>query len=167
MLKQQKKHYMKKLLLISLLSSVLIITQAQEYKALKILGTMTAFSILNGIGDGLNDSGHKTVGHTINALSYGVLIGGTVWSEPDRKDWLRYITIAAGMRYVTFDASYNLTRGLKYDYIGTTAPTDRAMAKVPAGFRTFTKGVIGCATIGFTFDSFSYRKVHVRNKTFK
>jgi hypothetical protein len=60
---------MKKLLILLLLISTLT-SHAQDGKALKVLGTMTVFSILNGIGDGLNDSGHKTAGHAVNALSY-------------------------------------------------------------------------------------------------
>jgi hypothetical protein len=154
---------MKKLLLISLLSSLLIFARAQEYKALKVIGTMVTWSVLNGIGDGLNDNGQKGWGHAVNALSYATLIGGTVWSEPERKDWLRYITIAAGMRFVTFDASYNLTRNLPVNYIGTTAWSDRAQSNVPAHFRTFTKAVVGCVTIGFTFNQFDYKKSSTRN----
>jgi hypothetical protein len=156
---------MKKLLTIILLFSFLT-AHAQDGKALKILGTAFAWSILNGIGDGLNDSGHKTAGHAVNALSYATLIGGTIWSEPERKDWLRYLTIAAGMRYVTFDASYNLTRDLRYDYIGTTAGIDKAMTKVPAHFRTFTRGVVLCGTIGFAFNEFPREKNYRHNKTF-
>jgi hypothetical protein len=157
---------MKKLLTIILLFSFLT-AQAQQGKALKVLGTAFAWSILNGIGDGLNDSGHKTAGHAVNALSYATLAAGTIWSEPERKDWLRYLTIAAGMRYVTFDASYNLTRDLPYNYIGTTAGSDRLLKKVPAGFRTYTKGVVLCATVGFTFNEFPREKKYSHNKTFR
>jgi hypothetical protein len=157
---------MKKLLILLLLFATLT-AHAQDSKALKVIGTFVVWSILNGIGDGLNDSGHKTAGHTVNALSYATLIGGTIWSEPERKDWLRYLTIAAGMRYVTFDASYNLTRDLRFDYIGTTAGIDKAMTKVPAGFRTYTKGVVLCATVGFTFNEFPREKVYRHNKTFR
>jgi hypothetical protein len=157
---------MKKLLTILFLFYFLT-SHAQEHKALKVLGTMTVFSILNGIGDGLNDNGHKTAGHAVNALSFATLIGGTVWSEPDRKDWLRYLVIGAGMRFVTFDASYNLTRDLPYNYIGTTAGTDKLMAKVPAHFRTFTKGVVLCGTVGFSFNEFPREKVYRHNKTFR
>jgi hypothetical protein len=161
-----KKQKMKNLLTI-LLSFFLITAHAQDGKALKVLGTMTAFAILNGIGDGLNDSNHKTAGHTVNALSYATLIGVTIWSEPERKDWLRYLVVGAGMRYVVFDASYNITRGLPYDYIGTTAGSDRLLKGVPSGYRTFTKGIVLCGTVGFTFNEFSYSKSYRRNKTFR
>jgi hypothetical protein len=157
---------MKKLLLVSLLSSLLIFAKAQEYKALKVLGTVFGAVVLNGIGDGLNDNGQKGWGHAVNALSYATLIGGTIWSEPERKDWLRHLIIYGGVRYVFFDASYNLTRDLPVNYIGTTAWSDKAQAKVPAHFRTFTKTVVGCVTIGFTFNEFSYKKVPKRNTNF-
>jgi hypothetical protein len=156
---------MKKLFTIFLLFCFLT-AHSQDGKALKVLGTMTVFSILNGIGDGLNDSNHKTAGHTVNALSYATLIGGTIWSEPERKDWLRYLVVGAGMRYVVFDASYNITRGLPLTYVGTTANIDKAMSKVPAGYRTFTKGIVLCGTVGFTFNEFPREKTYRHNKVF-
>jgi hypothetical protein len=157
---------MKKLLIILLLFSTLT-AHAQQGKALKVLGTAFAFSILNGIGDGLNDSGHKTAGHAVNALSYATLAAGTIWSEPERKDWWRHLIIYGGARYVTFDASYNLTRDLPITYIGTTAGSDRLLKKVPAGFRTYTKGVVFVTTVGFTFNEFPREKNYRHNKTFR
>jgi hypothetical protein len=163
MLNQQKKPYMKNLILISLLSSIFLFGYSQENRVVKVLGTFAAWSIMNGIGDGLNDSGHKTLGHSFNAASAAALAGGILWSQPDKKDWFDYFVIGAGVRYVTFDVSYNLTRDLPYDYIGTTAGTDRLLNKVPAGFRTYTKGLVLCFSISYTFNSFG--KKH-RNKTF-
>ena len=157
---------MKKFLLISLLSSCLI-AQAQRGTAFKVLGTAFVWATLNGIGDGLNDNGNKTAGHVVNALSYAALITGTVWSEPERKDWLRHIVIDGGIRYVCFDPAYNLTRNLPVTYVGTTAGIDKAMTKVPAGFRTFTRGVVLCGTVGFTFNEFPREKTYRKNKVFR
>jgi hypothetical protein len=157
--------------LLAILLSLFLISNlhAQDGKVLKILGTAATWSILNGIGDGLNDSGEKGWGHAVNALSAAVLIGGTVWSEPNRKDWLRYIVIYAGARYVTFDPAYNLTRGLPVTYIGTTATIDKEMSKVPPGMRTFSRGLMACFTIGFTINNYGIPKEqHYRhNKKFK
>jgi hypothetical protein len=156
---------MKKLLIILLLFSFLI-SHAQQGKALKVLGTAFAWSILNGIGDGLNDNGNKTWGHAVNALSYATLAAGTIWSQPEREDWLSHLVIYGGARFVSFDPAYNLTRDLRYDYIGTTAGIDKAMTKVPAHFRTFTRGVVLCGTVGFTFNEFPREKNYRHNKTF-
>jgi hypothetical protein len=161
---------MKKLIAILLLSSLIVSVSAQGYtreripKSVKVLTTMAAWSILNGIGDGLNDNGDKGWGHAVNALSYATLIGGTVWSEPDKKEWLDYLVIGAGIRFITFDGAYNLTRDLPLTYIGTTATIDKAQAKVPAGFRTFTRGVVLCATVGFAIDKMDYKKIRHINK---
>jgi hypothetical protein len=153
---------MKRLLTLILLF-VFLTCEAQE-RAFKILGTFATWSILNGIGDGLNDSGHKTAGHAFNAASATALITGTIWSQPDKKDWLDYLVIGGGIRYVAFDASYNLTRGLRYDYIGTTAGTDRLLKNVPPGFRTYTKGIVLCFSVGYTFNTFG-KKHYSKNKT--
>jgi hypothetical protein len=127
-------------------------------KAAKILITMVSWSILNGIGDGLNDSGHKGWGHACNAASAAALLGGTLWSKPERGEWPIYFASAIFIRYGTFDAAYNLTRNLPFDYIGNTATIDKAMAKVPAHFRTFTKGIALTIGISIPITNFNQNK---------
>lgn len=97
--------------------------------------------ILNAVGDGLNDSGHKDWGHACNATSIGLLVTSPFIIDYDKSKWGYYLTSYVGLRYSLFDASYNLSRGLPYDYIGKTATVDKVFGKVPANFRTFTKGI--------------------------
>jgi hypothetical protein len=120
-----------------------------DYKPVKIyhneaLKTILLYSgsiILNGVGDGLNNSGHKTWGHTCNALSIGTLLASPFIMTYDKKKWYGYILDYAFLRYSLFDASYNIANGQRFDYIGTTAGTDIIFRKAPAGFRTFSKGL--------------------------
>jgi hypothetical protein len=148
-----------KLFLILILSFSFLIGQSQNYQkaklsqSTKVLTTLAIWSISNGIGDALNDSGHKTAGHALNAFSAAALLSGTIWSQPVKRDWLTYLISSAGVRFVTFDYAYNLTRGLPIEYSGTTSPDDRIKNKVPAGFKTFTKATVLCFTLGFTINT--------------
>jgi hypothetical protein len=142
--------------LIVILSLTLLTGYSQNYKkdntAVRVITTLTAWSILNGIGDGLNDNGNKGFGHSVNALSSAILISGMIWSQPDKKDLLNTLISAAGIRFVTFDYAYNLTRGLPLEYTGTTSPGDKLQKRVPANFKTLTKATVLCFTLGFTFN---------------
>jgi hypothetical protein len=147
---------MKKLLFITLISLIGIIGQAQQFnnyvkankpekiiknEALKTILLYSGSIILNGIGDGLNNSNHKTWGHTCNAASIGVLLASPFIIHYDKSKWYGYILDYTFLRYSLFDASYNLANGQRFDYIGTTAGTDRIFHKAPAGFRSFSKGI--------------------------
>ena len=124
-------------------------------EALKTILIYSTSIILNGIGDGLNNNNHKTLGHTCNALSIGTLVASPFLMTYDKKKWYGYILDYAFLRYSLFDASYNLSRGLPYDYIGTTAGTDIIFHKAPAGFRTFSKGV--ALTVGIFLPINNYK----------
>ena len=107
----------------------------------KIIAVYAGSIILNGIGDGLNNSGHKTWGHACNAASIGILLTSPFIIHYDKDKWWIYLLDYGFLRYGLFDSSYNLTRGLPYNYIGTTAGTDIIFHKAPANFRTFSKGI--------------------------
>ena len=108
---------------------------------LRVILLYSTSIMLNGVGDGLNNSGHKTWGHTCNALSIGTLVASPFIINYDKHKWYGYILDYCFLRYSLFDASYNIANGQKFDYIGTTAGTDRIFHKAPANFRTFTKGI--------------------------
>jgi hypothetical protein len=169
---------MKKLLIFAVISLIGISAQAQQFrkndvvtshyfyvkpnKPIKIvqseaLRTILVYSgsiILNGIGDGLNNSNHKTWGHTCNAASIGVLLASPFIIHYDKSKWYGYILDYAFLRYSLFDASYNMSRGLRYDYIGTTAGTDIIFHKAPANFRTFSKGLSMIIGISLPINAF-------------
>jgi hypothetical protein len=137
-------------------------------KPVKVIGTMIAWSVLNGIGDGLNDNGEKGWGHAINALSYATLLGGTIWSHPEKGEWPIYFIDAAAFRFALFNHSYNTIRGLPWNYIGTTETTDKLLKNVPAHFRNFVADIGICVSVGITIDRMKpYKARHYsRNTTF-
>jgi len=92
---------------------------------LKVIGIYTASIILNGIGDGLNNSNRKTAGHVINALSIGMLVASPFLMDYDKKKWYWYFATYTSLRIGLFDWTYNMTRKLPFGYVGTTAPTDK------------------------------------------
>ena len=105
-------------------------TQTSLYKHkrhddLKIIGLYAASIILNGIGDGLNNSNYKTAGHVINALSIGVLVTSPFLIDYNKKKWYWYLASYTSLRIGLFDSAYNLTRKLPLRYVGTTSPTDK------------------------------------------
>jgi len=81
--------------------------------------------ILNGIGDGLNDFNLKTAGHIFNAASLGILMLSPLAFNFQKDKWywnaLSYICLRAGL----LDLTYNLTRILPSNYIGSTSLTDK------------------------------------------
>lgn len=85
--------------------------------------------ILNGIGDGLNDSGRKTAGHFFNAASIATLLSVPFLTNVDKKKWYIYALSYTSLRIGLFDGTYNVTRGLDVNYIGCTSPTDKMMRK--------------------------------------
>jgi len=96
----------------------------KKHADLKTIGIYAASIILNGIGDGLNNSNHKTAGHVINALSIGMLVSSPFLMDYDKKKWYWYLATYTSLRIGLFDSSYNLTQKLPLRYIGTTSPTD-------------------------------------------
>ncbi|MEI6555754.1 MAG: hypothetical protein WCL70_09210 [Paludibacter sp.] len=93
---------------------------------IKVIGLYTAAVVLNGIGDGLNDSHEKTWGHVYNAASIGLLVASPFLINYDTKKWYWYLASYTSLRIGLFDVCYNLTRGLPIDYTGITSSTDIA-----------------------------------------
>jgi hypothetical protein len=92
---------------------------------LKLIGFYAASIILNGVGDGLNNSNHKTAGHVINALSIAMLVTSPFFIDYNKKKWYWYLATYTSLRIGLFDSAYNLTRELPFGYVGTTSPTDK------------------------------------------
>jgi len=97
----------------------------KKYDNLMTVGIYAASIILNGVGDGLNNSNHKTAGHVVNALSIGMLVASPFLMDYDKKKWYWYLLTYTSLRIGLFDSTYNLTRKLPIGYTGTTSPTDK------------------------------------------
>ncbi|GEM_PF-1581348 len=98
---------------------------ANKMEWLKIIGLYSASIILNGIGDGLNNSEQKTMGHVFNGLSIGVLLASPFLVNYNKKNWFWYALTYTSLRVGLFDTTYNLTRKLPLDFVGSTSPTDK------------------------------------------
>jgi hypothetical protein len=85
--------------------------------------------ILNAIGDGLNNNNKKTVGHLFVASSILVLLlipSIIVWNQ---SYWYIYIIAYTFLRYSLFSYTYNITRGLPFNYLGITSIDDIILTK--------------------------------------
>lgn len=100
-------------------------TSNNKLNNLKLIGIYTASIILNGIGDGLNNSHRKTTGHIINSLSIGLLVASPFLLDYDKNKWYWYLATYISLRIGLFDIAYNLTQGLPFGYSGTTSPSDK------------------------------------------
>jgi len=128
------------ILLISI--SLSISAQNLHYRSnkWKELAVDIASISLNALGDGLNDNGKKGIGHVCNALSIGVLLTSPWVIDYKQGYWYEYLLTYTFLRFGMFDPIYNTTRGLPFNYLGTTAPTDR-MLRYFGGQPTFIHGL--------------------------
>jgi hypothetical protein len=103
---------------------------AQKHEAVKIISIYSGSIILDAVGDGLNDSGHKDWGHLCNAGSIGVLLTSPFIIDYEKSKWGWYFASYIGLRIGLFDYAYNETRGLGLNYIGCTSNWDKIMRKL-------------------------------------
>jgi hypothetical protein len=96
----------------------------------KIILTYAGSIVLNAIGDGLNDSGHKGWGHTCNAVSLGIVLASPFYINYDKSKWYWYLASYCSLRIALFDYSYNTTRRLPFNYIGGTSTWDKMLKKL-------------------------------------
>lgn len=96
--------------------------------------------ILNAVGDGLNDSKQKTIGHICNAANIAALIAIPFICNVDKKKWYIYVLSYTSLRIGLFDPSYNVARGLDINYVGCTSPTDKEMRKHDIQSNLFYRG---------------------------
>lgn len=91
----------------------------------KVVGLYSAAIILNGIGDGMNNTHKKTMGHIFNAASIGVLLSTPFLVDYDKNKWYWYVLTYTSLRVTLFDATYNVTTKQPINFIGSTAITDK------------------------------------------
>lgn len=88
--------------------------------------------LFNAVGDGLNDSGKKGIGHILQALAFIPLLF-------DNPIWYVAIPSYTLLNIALFDYAYNISRGEDIDFVGTTSLWDRLISKVPFGFMLFVR----------------------------
>jgi NADH/NAD ratio-sensing transcriptional regulator Rex len=80
--------------------------------------------LLNAVGDGLNDRGTKGVGHAFEPLFIALLI-----IFPSDLVWYVKIIGYTFLNIALFDYAYNIARGLKISFVGTTSWWDIAIKR--------------------------------------
>jgi len=123
-----------------LLLIVASLTAKSQDKWVRV-GLLTTSIVLNAVGDGLYDEGKKLESKSFKAASIGTLLIVPLVTHIERKDGWNYVITFTCLRYALFDAGYNLTRNLPYDYTGTTSHHDRFLGKIPKSVVTATKGI--------------------------
>jgi hypothetical protein len=101
------------------------LVRQEKYEKWKVIALYSGSVILNGLGDGLNDSGNKTAGHLFNAASIGTLIISPAVLNYQKGKWYWYLLCYTCLRAGLFDITYNLTRRLPFNYTGSTSITDK------------------------------------------
>jgi len=99
-------------------------------------------TVADATGDALMDTNRKELGHVMQGATIGLfviepaLITYDSWADVGLKS-LSLI----GARLLMFNVTYNLVRGLPYDFVGTTSYYDQFVNSQPDKFR-WGKGVI-------------------------
>jgi len=104
---------------------------------MKIIILFLVVIIFDAVGDALNDSKHKGIGHLLQATVIGLLLMSPFFIVTTL--WAWYLSSYICLRIALFDPIYNITRGLKWNYIGTTSLWDklRRLFMAPAGMELF------------------------------
>ena len=113
----------------------------------KIAGLYTASVILNAVGDALNNSNRKTVGHICNGASIGMLVASPFLVKYNTKKWYWYLASYVSLRVALFDVTYNTVKGLPLNFTGTTSPTDITYNKMEIN-PNLTRSL--CLTLGMS-----------------
>ena len=127
------------LLLISNISQAQVKNKHNKEKWARI-GLITGSIMFNAIGDGLYDDGHKLAAKSFRAASIGSLLAIPVVAGPiGRKKAFKYVLSYGLMRYALFDITYNATRRLPLNYVGTTSIHDRMIGGMPRSMLFMTR----------------------------
>ena len=145
---------MKKLLTLILTLSLYLGLNAQDYypanpqpredkipQWVKVTSIYAGSIILDAMADGLRDDGNKEWSHALEAGSIGLLLASPFIIDYDKSKWGWYVASYVTLRISLFDPTYNLTRGLGWNYVGTTSGWDKGLQKVPDHFMNFSRGV--------------------------
>lgn len=92
---------------------------------MKIILLFLLVILLDAIGDALNDSRRKGIGHLLQAIYVGLLLLSPFYINIAIEVIGWYLTAYICLRIALFDITYNLTRKLPWNYIGKTSLWDR------------------------------------------
>ncbi len=92
-----------------------------------IVGTYILANVANAAGDALIDKGQPGWGYSLNGASRGILAASPLWINYDHKKWAWYFVSCVTIRVSFFDYTYNATRGLPLEYVGTSSGWDKLL----------------------------------------
>ena len=119
--------------LISILLIVISINCFAQHSTLKRAGLFTLAITTDAIGDALYDEGNKGLGHAFDAASVGTHIY-MLFDDNTKFNSFRELAIGTvlytGIRFAIFNLTYNLVRGLPYNYVGTTDFIDKNFSQL-------------------------------------
>jgi hypothetical protein len=139
-----------------------------DIRPLKLILINSAAITFQAMGDAYRDMGWLE--HNSQKSMYGhMLHTGMVFSfltlsteHFNRKEWIWETILYAGLRFAMYDFIYNKTRGLPFNYFGSSSKYDLFMKKhAPDGF-IIGKTVIFSVTITIPFlkmNDFNYKKI--------
>lgn len=111
----------------------------------KVISLYVGAIVLEGIGDALYDDGDKALGKSLQAISLGMLLLSPAILDMNRDNWWWYVITYTSFRVALFDYTYNATRGLPLNTVGTTSYWDKGIEKVGfeayPGAQLFTRGI--------------------------
>jgi hypothetical protein len=110
-------------------------------EGLKVIGVYTASIIFDAMADAQRDEGNKPLSHALEAASVGVMLASPFMIDYDKSKWGWYLASYVSLRVSLFDPTYNLSRKLPLNYVGTTSGWDQGLQKVPDHFMVFSRGV--------------------------
>ncbi len=121
----------------------------KEYRwnIVKINAGLTASIVCAGIGDGLFDEGEKELSKWFTGASVGALLITPFLADMEMNQFMHYIIKYSFIRFGIFNYTYNKTRGLPYDYLGTTSAQDRVLKKYNETLVTSTRVLV--TSVGF------------------
>ena len=120
-------------------------------------------TLVEAVGDALSDMGqingnpdYKVFGKTFQAASLGAHYLYFPVLKNSETSWLWIPLIESFWRFILFDMTYNLTRGLPFGFIGNTSIYDKGLQvfSPPPGMRLFANCIFTVFVVSLTFDKF-------------
>ena len=88
-----------------------------------------AFVVLSALSDALSDEYYKVWAHGLEVGCKGMLVFSVIIFKP--KKWIPFVIALVAWNAVLFDTSYNLFRGLPWNFIGSTSLWDIFFSNYP------------------------------------
>ena len=106
---------------------------------------------LGASSDALNDTGMKTIGHTLGALEVGGLLICATLFRINLSQLFAFIAAYVCFRIVGFDYIYNLVAGLPLDYHGDSSLWDGFLSQFPHHGILFARAIFLAVGVSIPF----------------